>query len=141
MTPATSPVLDSSPASQPPGSPSASTPASTTGFLGDTTVDELLAEAATLDGRVVAVSGSFVADEGSAQLCSDMVVAPESEQRCDGRIGLTGTIPAETLATFDTTRPPLRKLWYGYVTVIGTFRASGPAGEPIIEIDRIFLAG
>lgn len=99
-------------------------------------VDTVLAEATARDGQVVAVDGDFLADQGSAQLCSFLVVSPEL--RCDGRIGLTGTVPAETLATLEFFRA--RGLWHGYVTVIGTFRASGADGQPTIEIDEIYLS-
>jgi len=133
---AASPALDSSPTNRSPGASSDSAPAPTVGLLGDTTVDTLLAEATARDGQIVAVSGSFVADEGSAQLCVDLEVSPE--QRCDGRIGLTGAVPAETLASLEFYRA--RNLWHGYVTVVGTFRASGADGQPTIEIDEIFLA-
>jgi hypothetical protein len=98
-------------------------------------VDELLAEASAHDGQIVAVDGDVLADRGSAHLCSFLDVAPEIH--CDPRIRLTGTIPADTLASLEFY--PARNLWYGYVVVIGTFDASGADGQPTVEIHEIFL--
>jgi hypothetical protein len=40
----------------------------------------------------------------------------------------------------DTTKEPdLKKMWWGYVTVTGTFRASGADGRPVIELGEVSL--
>ena len=125
--------LPSSLASGDPGtSPGPSTSASV-GPLEVMPVDTLLAEAGARDGQIVAVDGDVLADQGSARLCLFLDVAPEV--RCDPHIGLTGTIPADTLASLEFFRA--RSLWYGYVTVVGRFHASGADGRPTVEIHQI----
>lgn len=126
--------LPSSPAS---GAPSASSGAATSPSapLEVIPVDTLLAEASARDGQIVAVDGDVLADRETAHLCLFLDVAPEIH--CDPRIALTGTIPAETLASLEFYRA--RNLWFGYVTVVGTFHASGADGQPTIVIHEIYL--
>jgi hypothetical protein len=101
-------------------------------------VDALLAAAAAKDGQVVRVTGNFLADEGSAQLCS--VLMESYPPQCGGGVRLTGEVPGDTLAMLDTTKEPdLKKMWWGYVTVTGTFRASGADGRPVIELGEVSL--
>jgi hypothetical protein len=101
-------------------------------------VDALLAAAAAKDGQVVRVTGNFLADEGSAQLCS--VLMESYPPQCGGGVRLTGEVPGDTLAMLDTTKEPdLKKMWWGYVTVTGTFRASGADGRPVIELVDVSL--
>lgn len=101
-------------------------------------VDALLAAGAAKDGQVVRVTGNFLADEGSAQLCS--VLMESYPPQCGGGVRLTGEVPADTLAVLDTTKEPdIKKMWWGYVTVIGTFRASGTDGQPVIELSEVSL--
>ena len=90
------------------------------------------------DGQVVRVTGNFLADEGSAQLCA--LLMESYPPQCGGGVRLTGEVPADTLALLDTTKEPdLKKMWWGYVTVTGTFRASGANGQPVIELSEISL--
>ncbi len=113
------------PAAAPSGGPT-SGPTSDPGAAVD--VDALLAAAAAKDGQVVRVTGNFLADEGSAQLCA--LLMESYPPQCGGGVRLTGEVPGDTLALLDTTtEPDLKKMWWGYVTVTGTFRASG-AGRP-----------
>lgn len=101
-------------------------------------VDALLAAAAANDGQVVRVTGNFLADEGSAQLCA--LLMESYPPQCGGGVRLTGEVPGDTLALLDTTKEPdLKKMWWGYVTVTGTFRASGADGRPVIELGEISL--
>ena len=61
--------------------------------------------------------------------------------QCGGGVRLTGEVPADTLALLDTTtEPDLKKMWWGFVTVTGTFRAAGADGQPTIEITDFELA-
>jgi len=127
------------PAGAPSGAPSTS---ATTGPSSDPgpaiDVDALLAAAAAKDGQVVRVTGNFLADEGSAQLCA--LLMESYPPQCGGGVRLTGEVPADTLAALDTTtEPDLKKMWWGYVTVTGTFRASGADGRPVIELGEISL--
>ena len=101
-------------------------------------VDALLATAPAKDGQVVRVTGNFLADEGSAQLCA--LLMESYPPQCGGGVRLTGEVPADTLAALETTTEPnLKKMWWGYVTVMGTFRAAGANGQPVIELDEISL--
>jgi hypothetical protein len=123
-------------ASQAPTAPPASAPGSDPGAAID--VGDLLDAAGAKDGQVVRVTGNFLADAGTAQLCD--VLMESYPPQCGGGIRLTGEVPADTLAMLDTTREPeLKKMWWGYVTVTGTFRASGANGQPVIELSEIGL--
>ena len=124
------------PAAEPSSGPVTSGPSSDPGAAID--LDALLAAAAANDGKVVRVTGSFLADEGSAQLCS--VLMESYPPQCGGGVRLTGEVPGDTLALLDTTtEPDLKKMWWGYVTVTGTFRVSGADGRPVIELGEISL--
>lgn len=124
------------PAAAPSSGPPTSGPSSDPGAAVD--VDALLTAAAAKDGQVVRVTGNFLADEGSAQLCS--VLMESYPPQCGGGIRLTGEVPGDTLAALETTKEPdLKKMWWGYVTVTGTFRASGADGRPVIELGEISL--
>jgi type IV pilus biogenesis protein CpaD/CtpE len=124
------------PAAAPSSGPATSGPTSDPGAAID--VDALLAAAAAKDGQVVRVTGNFLADEGSAQLCA--VLMESYPPQCGGGVRLTGEVPGDTLAALDTTtEPDLKKMWWGYVTVTGTFRASGADGRPVIELGEISL--
>jgi hypothetical protein len=124
------------PAAAPSSGPATSGPTSDPGAAVD--VDALLAAAAANDGKVVRVTGNFLADEGSAQLCA--VLMESYPPQCGGGVRLTGEVPGDTLAALDTTtEPDLKKMWWGYVTVTGTFRASGADGRPVIELGEISL--
>lgn len=102
-------------------------------------VDALLADAAAQDGKTVRVTGNFLAEAGSAQLCA--VLMESYPPQCGGGLRLTGSVPADTLATLDTTtEPDLKKMWWGYVTITGTFHATGDDGRPTLEISDIRLA-
>jgi hypothetical protein len=99
-------------------------------------VDALLTDAGAQDGQVVRVTGNFLADEGSAQLCA--VLMESYPPQCGRGVRLTGEVPADTLAVLDTTtEPDLKKMWWGFVTVTGTFRAIGANGQPVIELSEI----
>lgn len=101
-------------------------------------VDALLATAAAKDGQVVRVTGNFLADEGSAQLCA--LLMESYPPQCGAGVRLTGEVPADTLAALDTTsESDVKKMWWGYVTVTGTFHASGADGRPVIELGEISL--
>jgi hypothetical protein len=124
------------PAAAPSSGPATYGPTSDPGAAID--VDALLAAAAAKDGQVVRVTGNFLADEGSAQLCA--VLMESYPPQCGGGVRLTGEVPSDTLALLDTTKEPdLKKMWWGYVTVTGTFRASGADGRPVIELGEISL--
>jgi hypothetical protein len=102
-------------------------------------VEALLANAAAQDGKTVSVKGNFLADAGSAQLCA--VLMESYPPQCGGGLRLIGSVPADTLAALDTTtEPDLKKMWWGYVTVTGTFHAAGDDGRPTLEIADIQLA-
>lgn len=124
------------PAAAPPSGLATSGPSSDPGAAID--VDGLLKDASAKDGQVVRVAGNFLADEGSAQLCA--VLMESYPPQCGGGVRLTGEVPADTLAALDTTNEPdIKKMWWGYVTVTGTFRASGANGLPVIELGEISL--
>ena len=127
------------PAAAPSGGPTAPATAGPSSDPGPAIdVDALLAAAAAKDGQVVRVTGNFLADEGSAQLCA--VLMESYPPQCGGGVRLTGEVPGDTLALLDTTtEPDLKKMWWGYVTVTGTFRASGADGRPVIELGEISL--
>jgi hypothetical protein len=124
------------PAAAPSSGPATSGPSSDPGAAID--VDALLAAAAAKDGQVVRVTGNFLADEGSAQLCA--VLMESYPPQCGGGVQLTGEVPGDILAALDSTKEPdLKKMWWGFVTVTGTFRASGADGRPVIELGEISL--
>lgn len=126
----------SPPTSQAPAVPSASAPSVDPGPAID--VDGLLGAAAAKDGQIVRVTGNFLADEGSAQLCA--VLLESYPPQCGGGLRLTGAVPADTLgALTTTTEPGLKKMWWGLVTITGTFHASGANGQPTLEIEQIEL--
>ncbi len=123
-----------------PVSPSPSAAAAPSGEPGRAMeVDALLgAAAAANDGKLVRVTGNFLADEQTAQLCS--LLMESYPPQCGNGIRLTGEVPAATLAALETTREPgIKKMWWGYVTVTGTFRASSDDGKPVIEIAEFVL--
>ena len=128
------------PANPVPAAPTAPAPASAgSGDPGAAIdVDALLANAAAQDGKTVRVTGNFLADAGSAQLCA--VLMESYPPQCGGGLRLTGAVPADTLAALDTTKEPdLKKMWWGFVTVTGTFHAAGDNGQPTLEISAIDL--
>jgi len=125
--------LRSSHASGDSGTAPGSSPSASVGPLEVIPVDTLLAERSARDGQIVGVDGDVLAGEGFAQLCLFLDVAPEVH--CDPHIVLTGLIPAETLASLEFFSA--RNLWYGYVTVVGRFHASGADGRPTVEIHQI----
>lgn len=128
----------SPPASPVPAAPSASAPATSGDPGAAIDVGALLADAAAQDGQTVRVTGNFLADAGSAQLCA--VLMESYPPQCGGGLRLTGTVPADTLAALDTTtEPDLKKMWWGLVTVTGTFHAVGDDGRPTLEIVDIRL--
>jgi hypothetical protein len=128
----------SPPSSPLPAAPSASAPAPSADPGAAIDVDALLAAAAAKDGQTVRVTGNFLADAGSAQLCA--VLMESYPPQCGGGLRLTGTVPADTLAALETTKEPdLKKMWWGYVTVTGTFRVAGDDGRPTLEIADIEL--
>ena len=121
-----------------PAAPSAPAPAPSADPGAAIDVDALLADAAAQDGKTVRVTGNFLADAGSAQLCA--VLMESYPPQCGGGLRLTGTVPADTLAVLTTTtEPDLKKMWWGYVTVTGTFHASGDDGRPTLDIVDIEL--
>lgn len=102
-------------------------------------VDTLLGAAAANDGKLVRVTGNFLADEQTAQLCG--LLMESYPPQCGNGVRLTGEVPADTLAGLTTTTEPnIKKMWWGYVTLTGTFRASGDDGKPVIEITEFVLA-
>lgn len=124
------------PTAAPPSTPATSGPSSDPGATID--VDALLAAAAAKDGQTVRVTGNFLADEGSAQLCA--LLMESYPPQCGGGVRLTGEVPGDVLALLETTKEPdLKKMWWGFVTVTGTFRASGADGRPVIELGEISL--
>lgn len=128
----------SPPASPVPAAPSASAPAPSDDPGAVIDVDALLANSATLDGQTVRVTGNFLADAGSAQLCA--LLMESYPPQCGGGLRLTGAVPADTLSALDTTKEPdLKKMWWGYVTVTGRFHATGDDGRPTLEIVEIKL--
>ena len=132
----TVPPASQAPGSQAPAAPAAPAASVDPGAAID--VDALLAAAAAKDGQVVRVTGNFLADETSAQLCA--LLMESYPPQCGGGVRLTGTVPADTLDSLTTTTDPnLKKMWWGYVTVTGTFHASGQDGRPSLEIVDIEL--
>jgi hypothetical protein len=128
----------SPPASPVPAAPSASAPATSGDPGAAIDVDALIANAAALDGQTVRVTGNFLADAESAQLCA--LLMESYPPQCGGGLRLTGAVPADTLAALDTTtEPDLKKMWWGYVTVTGTFHVAGDDGRPTLEITDIQL--
>ena len=135
---AAAPSASQAPATGAPVRPSASADAPSVDPGAAIDVDALLAAAAAKDGQVVRVTGNFLADETSAQLCA--VLMESYPPQCGGGLRLTGTVPADTLDALDTTtEPDLKKMWWGYVTVTGTFHAAGDDGRPSLEIQSIEL--
>ena len=130
---AASPPTSQAPASPPtaPSAPGGDPPAAID-------VDALLADATARDGQTVRVTGNFLADEGSAQLCA--LLMESYPPQCGGGVRLTGEVPADVLDALETTsEPDLKKMWWGFVTVTGTFRASGADGRPTLEIQQVEL--
>lgn len=128
----------SPPAGQASAPPSAPAPAPSGDAGPAMDVDALLAQAAAKDGQTVRVTGTFLADAGSAQLCA--VLMESYPPQCGGGLRLTGNVPADSLAALDTTKEPdLKKMWWGYVTVTGTFHATGDDGRPTLDISDIQL--
>jgi hypothetical protein len=128
----------SPPASPAPAAPSASAPAASADPGAAIDVAALLANAAAQDGQTVRVTGNFLADAGAAQLCA--VFMESYPPQCGGGLRLTGPVPSDTLAMLETTKEPdLKKMWWGYVTVTGTFHATGDDGRPTLEITNVEL--
>jgi len=127
----------SPPASQAPASPAPSAVApADPGKAID--VDTLLGAAAAKDGQLVRVTGNFLSDGTTAQLCS--VLMESYPPQCGGGVRLTGEVPADTMAALTTTtEPDLKKMWWGFVTLTGTFRAAGADGQPTVEITEFTL--
>lgn len=129
---------DAAPASPVPSSPPAASAAVSADPGRAIDVQTLLGDAATKDGSAVRVSGNFLADEATAQLCQ--VLMESYPPQCGGGVRVTGAVPADTLARFTTTTEPgLKKMWWGFVTVTGTFHAAGADGKPSIELGEIIL--
>jgi len=129
----------SPPSSQAPAPPSAAAPPSSADPGAAIDVDALLRDASAKDGQVVRVTGNFLADANLARLCG--VLMESYPPQCGGGLRLTGNVPAETLdALTTTTEPGLKKMWWGYVTVTGTFHVSGADGLPSLEIADIEMA-
>lgn len=126
------------PATQAPAGPSAPAPAPSNDPGAAIDVDTLLGDAAARDGQSVRVTGNFMADETTANLCA--VFMESYPPQCGGGVRLTGEVPADTLAKLTTTTEPgLKKMWWGYVTLTGTFRAMSDDGKPAIEITEFVL--
>lgn len=105
-----------------------------------TDVATLLGDA-DLDGRPVAVTGFFLAQDGVAQLC-DLVLESYPPQCGGPTVRLTGTVPQAVLDALESTSEPgLAQATWGQVVVTGTFRATGTDGGPTIEITTIEVAG
>jgi hypothetical protein len=118
-------------------SPSASAPAQVAPTQA-IDVDELLGAAGANDGKLVRVTGNFLADDQTAQLCA--VMLESYPPQCGGGVRLTGQVTGDTLAMLTTTTEPnIKKMWWGYVVVTGTFRASGVDGQPTIELGEVIL--
>ena len=127
-----------SPGAPSPGAPSA--PPSATAPTTAIAIDDLLADPSAQDGRLVRVTGNFLAEEThGARLCA--VMLESYPPQCGGGAArITGEVGADTPAKLTTTTEPgLAKAWWGYVVVVGTFRASGPDGGPVIELGSIEL--
>jgi hypothetical protein len=104
------------------------------------TTDELLTNPAAKDGKAVRVTGYFLASGDTAQLCS--LLLESLPPQCGGAtVRITGEVPADVLALLDkTTEPELKQATWGWVVVVGTFRASGASGQPTIELGQVILA-
>lgn len=101
------------------------------------TVDALVADAATLDGRTVRVKGYLLATDAGAMMCS--LLLESYPPQCGGGVGLTGEIPADVVAGLDkTTEPDLAQAIWGWVEVVGTVGASG--GAQTVALSEIRLA-
>lgn len=121
------------PASESP--PSAASPApADPGPAIDT--DALLADGS-LEGKVVRVSGFFLAAGDTARLCS--VVLESYPPQCGGgTVRITGEVPAAVLSALEsTTEPALARATWGQVDVTGVFRGPGVDGLPTIEMTSI----
>lgn len=130
--------VDAAPPSQVPATPPAASGAVPADPGAAIDVQTLLGDAATKDGQAVRVTGNFLADDATAQLCQ--VLMESYPPQCGGGVRLTGSVPADTLARFTTTTEPgLKKMWWGFVTVTGTFHAAGADGKPSIELGEIVL--
>jgi hypothetical protein len=103
------------------------------------TIDVLLANPATRDGRPVRLTGSFIGDGTTARLCE--VMLESYPPLCGGgAIRVTGEIPATTQARLTTTTVPgLAKEWWGFVVVTGTFHARGVDGGPSLDLGELIL--
>ena len=89
------------------------------------------------EGKVVRVSGFFVATGGTARLCS--VVLESYPPQCGaGTVRITGEVPAAVLSALESTSDPaLARATWGQVEVTGVFRGSDLDGQPSIEITSI----
>jgi hypothetical protein len=98
--------------------------------------DTLIADASR-DGQPVRVTGFFLATGDTAVLCS--LTLESYPPQCGGAtVRLTGEVPADVLAALDSTDDPtLAQATWGQVEVTGTYRASGPDGQPTIELTSI----
>jgi hypothetical protein len=100
-------------------------------------VDALVADAATLDGRTVRVKGYLLATDAGASMCS--LLLESYPPQCGGGVDVTGEIPGDVAAGLDrTTEPGLAQTMWGWVEVVGTLDASG--GAPTIVLTAIRLA-
>jgi hypothetical protein len=100
-------------------------------------VDALVADAATLDGRTVRVKGYLLATDAGASMCS--LLLESYPPQCGGGVDVTGEIPGDVAAGLDrTTEPGLAQAMWGWVEVVGTLDASG--GAPTIVLTAIRLA-
>jgi hypothetical protein len=100
--------------------------------------DTLIADASR-DGQPVRVSGFFLATGDTAVLCS-LLLESYPPQCGGGTVRLTGEVPADVLAALDSTDDPtLAQVTWGQVVVTGIYRASGPDGQPTIELASIAL--
>lgn len=128
----------SPPASETPSVPLSPLPSASADPGAAIDVDALLGDPAAMDGQTVRVRGNFLADEQSAQLCA--VLLESYPPQCGGGIRVTGVVPSDALNRLSTTSEPgLKKMWWGYVTLVGTFRATGADGRPTIELGEIDL--
>ena len=98
--------------------------------------DTLVADASR-DGQPVRVTGFFLATGDTAVLCS-LTLESYPPQCGGGTVRLTGEVPADVLAALDSTDDPtLAQATWGQVEVTGTYRASGPDGQPTLELTSI----
>ncbi len=101
-------------------------------------VDSLL-RGGVADGQPVRVTGFFIADKTSAQLCG---VALESyPPQCGGAsVHLVGQVSPDTLGQLEHTgEDGLAQRTWGWVVVTGTFRPVGVEGEPTVELGEVIL--